>query len=215
MSTKRSIAEQVLYKIYGRASKSSDAIQLPDVIIAVGQMANALLRVQHLADMNLGENQPENLMIAEYPKVPLTTYGGKKSTATLPATPVRLIRNMGVWMVSTDEFFNCIGIPMGSGQMDLLRGQNMISDLMGQWGYEINGRKVITTRDLTIDGTDGLYFRLLISDIAFLSEDEPMPVPADYEAEIVQSVYQSFMPSAQPVRTVDPYLSSPQKMNKL
>ena len=210
MASKYLLAEQVLLKIYGRAPKSSDAIQIQDVILAVGQMANVLLRAQHLTDMNLGENQPENLMIAEYPKAPLTTYGGKKSVATLPTMPVRLIRNMGVWQVSTDEFFSCLGIPMGSGQMDLLRGQDIISDLFGQWGYELNGNKIITTRDLTIDGTTGLYFRLLVSDVMSLSDYEPMPIPADYEAQIVQAVYQSFMPATQPVKTVDQYSQSPQ-----
>lgn len=210
MATKHSLAEQVLLKIYGRPSKPSDPIQAPDVILAVGQMANMLLKAQYYETMNTGERVMNSLVIAEYPKQPLKSYGGRKSICKLPAMPVNLPRNQGVWLVATDEYFSCIGIPMGSGQSDLLKSVDVISGLMGQWGFEVSGMNVITTKDLTIDGTDGLYFRLIVSDIATLGDYDPMPLTADMEAQLVQQVYQSFVPPPPVDRTVDNYSSNPQ-----
>jgi hypothetical protein len=203
--TKYSAAEQVLLKLYGRPVKPSDPVQTPDAILAVGQMANYMLKGQHFEAMGMGENSPSNLMIATYPKQPLVTFGGKKSKCILPAMPAALKRNIGVWEVSTKEDFSCLLIPMGAGQADLLKSADVISDLLGQTGYEIYGRDLITTKDLTIENIDGLYMRLLVVDIMSLSDYDPLPLPADMEFQLVQQVYQSFLPVQQQSRVVDNY----------
>jgi hypothetical protein len=208
--TRYSIAEQVSLKLYGGAPKVSSPVQMSDIMLAVGQACNILLKTQHFASMTLGENAPENLMIATYPKVPLTTWGGKRARCTLPAMPVSLIRNLGVWQVSTSEFFECLLIPIMSGQFDLLRGQDVISDLLGQTGYEVDGMQLTTTKDLTIDNIDGLYIRLLITDISTLSDYAPLPIPADMEGLVIDTVYKSFAPIPSPVRLVDNYAANPQ-----
>lgn len=208
--TKYGLAEQISLKLYGGAPKNSSPVQMPDIILAVGQTCNILLKTQHFSDMTLGENAPQNLMIATYPKVTLTTFGGKRAKCTLPAMPVGLIRNMGVWQVSTSPYFDCLLIPIMSGQWDLLRGQSIISDLMGQTGYEIDGTQLTTTKDLTIDNIDGLYIRLLITDISTLSDYDPLPIPADMEGIVIDTVYKSFMPVQPPIRIVDNYAASPQ-----
>lgn len=210
MATRYSLAEQVSLKLYGGSPKVSSPVQLSDIMLAVGQACNTLLKAQHFASMTLGENAPENLMIASYPKVTLTSWGGKRSRCTLPAMPVGLIRNQGVWQVSTSEFFECLLIPIMSGQFDLLRGQDIISDLMGQVGYEIDGMQLTTTRDLTIDNITGLYIRLLITDISTLSDYAPLPLPADLEGVVVDTVYKLFAPVPPPVRLVDAYAANPQ-----
>lgn len=210
MATKYSLAEQVSLKLYGGAPKNSSPVQMDDLILSVGQVCNTLLKAQHFTDMSLGENAPPNLMIATYPKVTLTSFGGKRAKCTLPAMPVHLIRNMGVWQVSTSEFFDCLLIPLMSGQFDLLRGQSVISDLMGQVGYEIDGMQLTTTQDLTINNITGLYIRLLITDISTFSDFAPLPLPADLESVVVDTVYKSFLPVQAPVRVVDNYAANPQ-----
>lgn len=213
MATKKSIAEQILLKIYGRASTGSDAIQLPEVILAVGQLANSLLKAQHFDTLKMGENAPENLSILEYPKQPLVSYGGKKAKCLLPAIPVSLIRQQGIWQVSTDEFFNCIGIPAQSGQGALIQAGAIISVEMGQWYYEPNGSSIIVTPDLTIDGIDGLYFRLIGVSIDSLEDYAPLPLPADLEAQLISQVYQSFAPT--PVdKVVDNYSAGAGQSNQ-
>jgi len=209
MATRYSIAEQVSLKLYGGSPKVSSPVQMEDIMSAVGQECNTLLKAQHFTDMSLGENAPPNLMLMTYPKVTLTTYGGKRAKCTLPAVPVHLIRNQGIWMVSISEFFDCLLIPVMSGQWDLLRGQEIISDLMGQAGYEVNGLDIITTKDLTIDNVDGLYFRLLVTDIAMLSDFSLLPLPADLESVVINNLYQKFAPTPTPVRVVDAYAANP------
>lgn len=206
MPSKYSIAEQCWLKLYGGAPKTSSPVQAEDIILAVGQVCNTLLKAQHFDSMKIGENAPENLMIATYPKVQLTSFGGKKSKCNLPAMPVGLIRNMGVWQVSTTEFFDDLLIPMSSGQADLLDGQAIISTLLGQTGYEVDGRQITTTQDLTIDDPDaGLYFRLLITDVSKLSNYDTLPIPADFESIVIDTVYKSFLPVQPQVRINDNY----------
>jgi hypothetical protein len=212
MATRYSIAEQVLLKIYGRSPKPSDPIQWqpPDVILAVGQAANGMLRMQHFEALKMGDYQPSNLVIATYPKQPLATFGGRKSKCTLPAMPANLIRNMGIYEVSTKEDFSCLLIPLGAGQADLLRSADVISDIMGQAGYENYGRDIITTRDLTIDNIDGLYFRLVVTDVTALGDYDPLPIPSSMEFDLIQQVYQSFVPAPPADRKVDAYAANPQ-----
>lgn len=210
MASRYSLAEQVILKIYGRTSTASDAIQMPEVMVAVVQMANTALKTQYYEGMQQGERIMNNLVMAEYPKQPLVSYGGKKSICKLPAMPVNLPRNQGIWQVSTDEFFSCLGIPMGSGQNDLLRSADMISNLMGQWAYEPNGLNIITNRDLTIDNIKWLYFRLIVADFNTLEDYDVLPLTPDMEAEIVKAVYEALMPPQPIERQVDAYSSNPQ-----
>jgi hypothetical protein len=214
MATIYSLSEQIILKIYGRTSTPSDALQLPDVKMAVVQAANSALKVQYFESMKMGERIMNNLVMAEYPKQPLVTYGGKKSICKLPAIPVNLPRNQGIWMVSTDPYFECLGIPMGSGQQDLLRSADMISNLMGQWAYEPNGLNIITDRDLTINNIEYLYFRLIVADLSTLGDYDPLPLTPDMEFDIVQQVYQSFMPPQPVERQVDSYSSNPQTVKQ-
>ena len=210
MATKYSLAEQISLKLYGGAPKTSSPVQMQDIILAVGQMCNALLKVEHFDALKLGENAPPNLMIATYPRVTVTTFGGKKAKCTLPAIPVGLIRNLGVWEVSLTESFDCLLIPMMAGQADLLRGQPIISDLLGQNSYELYGRELVITPDITINNNTGVYIRLLITDITTLGNYDPLPVPADMEATIVKLVYENFAPTPAPVRIVDNFAANPQ-----
>lgn len=209
-SSKRRLSEQIILKLYGRPSVGADPVQPQDVILAIGQVANTLLKAQGFDTLKTGENAPENLSIMEYPKQPLVSYGGKKAKCQLPAIPVSLIRQQGIWQVSTDEFFNCIGIPAQSGQGALINAEAIISTEMGQWYYEPNGSSIIVTPDLTIDGIDGLYFRLIGVDIDSLSDYAPLPLPADMEAQLISQVYQQFAPPTAPDKAVDNYRSIPQ-----
>lgn len=211
MATIYSISEQVSLKLYGGSPKPNSAVQLPDIKLAVAQKLNELLKVQHFYSMQLGENQPENLMIATYPPITLTTFGSK-CKGTLPAVPVGLIRNMGIWEASLSEDFSTLLIPFGAGQADLLRGQSLISDLFGQVGYELYGKQIVLTKDVTIDEQTSLYLRLIISDISTLTDFDVLPIPADMESTVVMQVWQSFASTLSPVKVVDNYAAPQPQM---
>lgn len=192
------ISEQIRYKLAANYPNVLEVVQMPDIIAAVGQMVNHMLKLQYLTDtLAVGDSIPNNLMIATYEDVPIETYGGKKCIATLPAIPVSLPRNMGVYMVSKDEDFDCLFIPLQAGQANLLKGQRMINNLLDQVGYELFGDKIVMTQDLTIDNVASINMRLLITDITDYDEYTPLPIPADYATTIIDEVYKSFLPTEQ------------------
>lgn len=195
MTTKYKIAEQVLLKLYGGAIDISNPVQIQDVIEAVNQEVNTMLKMQHLSvTLPAGQTIPENLMVATYDNVAVTSFGGKKAKAILPAMPISLPRNMGVYEVSDDEYFSNLFIPLQAGQANLVSSQPMISTLLGQTGYEVYGNSLIFTTDITVGGTEKVYIRLIILDISKYEDYDMLPIPSDYEGVIVDTLFKKFAP---------------------
>ena len=193
--TKIKIAQQVLYRINGGINGVSGAVEEEDVIEATGQVINSMLKMQHLTvTLPSGETIPENLMLATYNNIPLATFHGKRSIAALPAQPISLPRNMGVYEVDRYEDFRNPFIPMFTGQANLLRTQPMISNVLGQVAYEVVGKNIILTQDLTIDNIEEVHMRLIIMDISQYDDYDPLPIPADYENDIVDELVKRFAP---------------------
>lgn len=192
MTTKIKISDQILYKLYGGYPDNSAPVQREDVIEAVNQKINALLKTQHFSvTLPTGETIPDGLLIGTYPAIDVASLE-TRSSATLPAIPVSLPRNMGVLEVSPDEDFSNLYIPLQPGQYALLKNQPLISSLLNQVGYEVYGSKLMFTKDITADGISKIYTRLAIHDISKYDDYEPLPIPADLEAQIVEEVYKGF-----------------------
>lgn len=194
--TKRYIAEQVQYKLSGGFPDVSQPVQLEDIYAALGNLINSTYKLQHFTmTLPSGETIPNNLALATY-ETDVVSFGGKKSKALLPVMPISLPRNIGVYEVAADEYFTSPYIPIQAGQANLLSGQPLISTLLGQVGYEIYGNAIITTEDVTIDGTiTKLYVRLIVMDVTEYDEDTPLPIPSDMIADIVDQLFKQFMPS--------------------
>ena len=105
-TSKRKLAEQILYRIYGGVHTTSSPIQIEDVFEAINQKINALIKAEVFSvTLATGDTIPEGLMTATYENIDVVTYG-KRSKAVLPAMPVRLPRNMGVFEIYIDEVLN-------------------------------------------------------------------------------------------------------------
>jgi len=101
-TSKRKLAEQVLYRLYGGVNTSSSPVQIEDVYEAINQKINALIKAEVFSvTLASGDTIPEGLMTATYENIPVVPYG-KRSKAILPAMPVRLPRNMGVFEIWND-----------------------------------------------------------------------------------------------------------------
>lgn len=206
MATKKSLAEQILYKLQGGFPDIASAVDERDIIEAIGQALNTILKMQHFSvTMAAGETIPDGLMVATYEGVAVAPYGNKKAKALLPAMPISLPRNMGVLEVSPDSNFKCLYIPLMAGQSHLLQEQPLISDLLGEVGYEVYGHAIIFTKDITIDNTVTVYIRLVVMDIAKYDIYTPLPIPRDYEGAVMEEVLKMFVPVQPGEKIVDSY----------
>lgn len=202
--TKYRLAESVASLIEGGDLKAASSISLPEIMIACGNVINALLKVEHFSvNEAMGEKIPNGSVLGLYEDIAVTSYEGK-SKCTLPIKPLKLPRNMGIFAIygkfkengnyELDKEF----IPLQMGQGGLIKSQPMINDLLGQIGYENFGLDVIFTKDLpAIYPYVRVAMRLAIMDIDQYGDYDVLPILPEQEIEVIQQVYKLY--STQPL----------------
>lgn len=200
------LVEQVMRRLAGGDPSASLRVHKLEVRKAIEQMVNALLRPQYLNTLAAGENIPEGCVLTTYDAVPVESWKGV-SKSKLPAIPVALPRNMGVFRISkTDDVMAYAFIPMAMGQMGQVKSQRLISDLLGQIGYEVRGGEVIYTKDLPAGSPAATSVRmeLVVMDFSKYGDYDIIPLDASMEAEVVDTVYKMFAPVPVVPNVVDP-----------
>jgi hypothetical protein len=103
MTTKKILVEQCLRRIKAGNPSIASNVHEAEVEKAIEQQVNFLLRPQYFETLQTGEGSiPEGCVMVTYTGVPVTSYRDK-SKCTLPAIPVRLPKNMGVWHIAASE----------------------------------------------------------------------------------------------------------------
>lgn len=198
------LAEQVISLIEGGDHKAASSISLPEIKIACGQVINALLKVDYFTtNLKMGEVIANGSVLGLYENIEVVSSNGK-SQATLPIKPIKLPRNIGVFGVypkytlSDNYEYDKEFIPIQIGQYGMIKSQPMINDLLGQVGYENFGDKLIFTKDIKSMFPDVvLAMRLAIMDISQYGDYDILPLPPEYEWEVISQVYKMF--SSQPL----------------
>lgn len=97
-------------------------------------------------------------------------------------------------------------IPIPNGQMGMVQKQRLMSDLLGQTGYEVRGKELIFTRDLTAlsPTVTGVDVQLVVMDMSKYSDYELLPINADMEAQVIDTVYKMFAGEQTRPQIVDP-----------
>lgn len=188
MTTIYSISEQILRLINGNPIISG-RFHINEVKRLVVQVSNQLLKADHFSiNVPEGDTIPNNCMVFTYDNVPVVQYKGK-SKATLPSIPVSLPRNMGVLHVSKTDSIDEPFIPIPTSMYGIIKPQDLLGNLSGLVGYEVVGKDIIFTKDLTAQGVSAVYMRLVGGDLSQLGDYDILPLSADLEAQVVQAVY--------------------------
>lgn len=189
MTTKRRLAETIQRLIAGNPVISG-RIHINDIIIAVEQVCNQVLKADYFAvNTPEGDTIPNNCMVFTYDNVPVTTYKTTKSKATLPSMPINLPRNMGVLHVSKIDAIDEPFIPIPTSMYGIVKPQDLLGELSGLIGYEVVGKDIIFTENLPGQSVNSVYIRLVGMDIGSLSIYETLPLSSDLEAQVVQIAY--------------------------
>jgi hypothetical protein len=204
-STKYRIAEQVLRLLNGGEIPVSSKWKFGEVKVAIEQCLNQKLKMEYLnLNIPMGEMIPNGASVATYTNIPVTQYATTRIKSTLPAFPLKLPRGIGVYQIFDPANIDCPFIPLEMGQKGLLSSQALISDLLGQVGYEWYGNDVIYTKDLTQPSPINITMRLVVLDISQYSDYDILPIPSDMEWEVVQDVYKVFATEPIADKLVDP-----------
>ena len=205
------LSEQAMKLIEGGTRSAGSSITFNEVKLACGNVINQLLKTEYLSiNGKVGEVIPNGTTLGLYEDIDVVSYNGK-SKARLPIKPIKLPRNMGIWAIYPK--YDSLGsyeldkefIPLQMGQGALIKSQPLISDLMGQVGYENFGMDVIFTRDLPSEHEYvKVAMRLAIMDISLYSDYEPLPILPEQEFEVINQVYKLYSTQVVPDKLVDP-----------
>lgn len=199
------LAEQIYSLIEGGDPGVASSISLNELKISVGQVINQRLRIDYFnSGLKLGEAIPNNAVIAKYDNILVSQYGNSQSKIKLPAKPMMLPRNMGVWSIYMPDEPEKEFIPLQMGQSNLLRSQLLLNDLLGQVGYEVRGLDVYFTKDITTKVPVYVNVELAIVDISNYGDYDILPVPPEMEWEIVQEVYKLYITQPTADKVVSP-----------
>lgn len=183
MTTRNKISEQA-EREYMRSFDREDLkpkIERRQVNLLVDQCANTLLGLQMQQETRIGVVDVPTCMIATYTGITATQT--TPYTAVLPAFPIQLPLDMGVWAVRSSA--GLAYIPIKTDFWDLVGSldEGLLED---QVGFYVRGKTVTFTRipTATVD------MELLIVDPALLGPYDPYPIPADMESKIVDMVVQ-------------------------
>lgn len=201
--TKKEFSDMVLYKLAGGIPDSSFPIDERDIWDALEHKVNAMFKMQQFS-INLpnGGTIPENMALATYEDVAVTRTSNERSKCTLPVMPISLPRSAGVNEIRpvlnlTDSGDRMLGnpiIPLQAGQSFLLQADRLLNDLMGQWGYEVNGKTVIFSKDLTVYGITTVDIKLVVFEISNYTATQDLPIPSDYTDQLENEIIQEFAP---------------------
>lgn len=195
MTTKYKIAEQVLLRLKGGRPDMATTVDIRDIMVAVGQEVNAMIGAQYYkTTLPSGETIPDGLVLATYENVSVTAWK-TISRSLLPAMPVSLPRNVGIFAVSSPTNPHDVFIPAQAGQIAMVKSQRLISDFGGVVAYEPYGPYIEYDTNITIapKNITNVMMRLVVKDAELLNETDPLPIPADYEAVIVQNLFERYM----------------------
>lgn len=204
-TTKARLAEEILLLLSGGRIGVATKYHPNEIKISVCQVANQIFKLEYFNNLTpLQEFIPVGAAIATYENNLVVPWSNTCKT-TLPAMPIRLPRNLGVYQIFSQSDYFSEFIPMEPGQAALIRSQGLVSNLGGAIGYEASGLDVIFTQDLTIPNTNVyVTIKLVILDFTQYSDYDPLPLPPEYEWQIKQEVYKLYMNEQIPDKLVDP-----------
>jgi hypothetical protein len=198
------LAEEIKRLLDGGDNPAASDISIPEIKIAIGQVANSLLKVDYLqVNTKMAETIPNGAVLGYYSNLTVESWKGK-SRVKLPVKPQKLPRDMGVWSVFPSDQPDKEFIPLQMGQWSLLQSQPLLNELLGQVGRETYGDYVVFTKDITIPGeTVTVDMRLVIMDISQYGDWDILPILPEQEWQIKQEVVKLYSGEPIPDKLVD------------
>lgn len=192
MTTKRLLADQLLIKLDGGFPDIASKVLKEDLFLAIEQWINAKFKLKHFSEtLASGESIPEGVSLATYSSITVDTVNDK-SVVTLPIVPISLPRNLGVYDINDGNGYSFI--PLQRGQISMLGAEFMLNTLLGQICYDVVGKQVRFSQNIKLLGIDTVDMDLMVFDMDLYSETDPLPLPKDMEAQLVDDLYKSYVP---------------------
>ena len=191
--TIKAFIESIQRTMAGGNVRSSFQVHEMDIRAALNRAVAALLKMDAVnVNFQYGSSIPTHHMVATYDAVPVVDSDCDRSYAILPATPMAMPMQMGIWNVGNcdcDSF-----IPLEPGMLNVAGKikHTAMSAMLGEEliAYEPSGSKVTFNRSREAIG-ETVSMQLLVMDIASMDEYSQLPIPQDMEDAAFKMVRQS------------------------
>ncbi len=195
MTTKSLLSEQI-QRIYARfldKENLSDVVDTREINLLMNQSINKVLKLQVADSFKAGLVDVPKCNLLEYTCVVTADAGNNRSYITLPAIPLTLPMDMGIWSISAATGAMTPYIPIPAQDVLVFQGANL-SYLEGKIGYYLQGKRVYFTKNITLtaNGTvTSVVVNLLVMDFSQIGDNDVLPISPEVESAIIDDVLQT------------------------
>jgi hypothetical protein len=195
MTTKNVLSEQI-QRIYARfidKENLSDVIDTREINLLMNQSINKVLKLQVADSFKAGLVDVPKCNLLEYTCAVTADAGNNRSYITLPAIPLTLPMDMGIWSIAAATGAMTPYIPIPAQDVLVFQGANL-SYLEGKIGYYLQGKRVYFTKNITLtaNGTvTSVIVNLLVIDFSQIGDNDVLPISPEVESAIIDDVLQT------------------------
>lgn len=191
--TVKGFVEALQRSMAGGNVRSSFQVHEADIRAALNRAVAQVLKMDAVnVNFQYGSGIPTHHMMATYDSVPVVDADCGRSYAVLPATPMAMPMQMGIWRIwncDCDSF-----VPVEPGMLNIAGKvtHTAMSAMLGDEiiAYEPAGTKVTFNRSKEQIG-DTVSMQLLVMDLNSMDEYSQLPIPQDMEEAVSRMVRQS------------------------
>jgi hypothetical protein len=193
--TKKILAEQIqrLYARFLDKDNPSDVIDAREILLLINQSINKVLKLQVAESFKAGMVDVPKCNLIEYTCAVTAETGNNRAYITLPAIPLTLPMDMGIWSIAAATGAMTPYIPIPAQDVLVFQGANL-SYLEGKVGYYLQGKKVYFTKNITLtaNGTvTSVVVNLLTMDFGQFGDNDMLPISPEVESAIIDDVLQT------------------------
>jgi hypothetical protein len=195
MTTKSLLSEQI-QRIYARfldKENLSDVVDTREINLLMNQSINKVLKLQVADSFKAGLVDVPKCNLLEYTCAVTADAGNNRSYITLPAIPLTLPMDMGIWSIAAATGAMTPYIPIPAQDVLVFQGANL-SYLEGKIGYYLQGKRVYFTKNITLtaNGTvTSVVVNLLVMDFSQIGDNDILPISPEVESAIIDDVLQT------------------------
>ena len=168
---------------------------LKEINVAISQVVAELLKIEVIALSQNFAGLPPFGHLATYDDVDVVEVDDRRCKVRLPAVPLKLPLQIGIYSVYSHECPDCLFIPVQSGAlpMALATQHNGLSAMLSDdlIPYTPSGRYIEIRRPKSEIG-DTVSMQLIIADPDSLTDSDDLGIPPDYQDQIVKRVVDRF-----------------------
>lgn len=181
-TTKAKITEQI-QRAYARFTDRENldpVVYKAEIKELVNQAINEILQVKTMQEQTIyGVHVPQSSLLT------YTSVSVASNKCTLPAFPINLRKDLGVWEIVDTSATGIAYIPIEAQKFKTLRG-TILAGLERQIAFYRVGDTVYFTSDMS--GVSTVDITLIVSDFSEITDNDPLPLSADLELQVIDRV---------------------------